>query len=135
MLKSNEHLDFLSFVKNFDIIAFYHIHYYFKNSNRNENIINNQLNKINYIRYLNKFKKNNFSKIPPFELINYEIKNKSSNYLYNNRNYYNDSEIFEKNEIHSIYGEKCKKCNKLIGEFKFRNYGKLFAQDILGYFA
>jgi len=69
------------------------------------------------------FKINNYSKIPPFENNNYEIKNKSFNYLYNNGSY-NNNEVCG-NEFHSIYGEKCKKCNKLIGEFKFKNFGKI----------
>ena len=72
---------------------------------------------------MDKSKKINFPKIPPFNQNNYKIKNKSLNNIYNRNN--NDNEIFDENEIHSIYGEKCKKCNKLIGEFKFRNYGKI----------
>lgn len=83
------------------------------------------LNIINNIKNLDKSKKINFLKIPPFTPNNYEINNKTSNYLYNKSSYCKDNEIFHENEIHSIYGEKCEKCNKLIGEFKFRNYGKI----------
>ena len=49
----------------------------------------------------------------------------TSNY---EKKFYNNKEFFEINkekELHSIYGEKCKKCNKLIGEFKFKNYGNI----------
>ena len=59
---------------------------------------------------------------------NYEIKNKSHNYLYNNnygRHYNNNEIVNDENHLHSIYGEKCQKCNKLIGEFKFKKYGKI----------
>ena len=34
-------------------------------------------------------------------------------------------DITHENNLHSIYGEKCSKCNKLIGEFNFKNLGKL----------
>ena len=55
--------------------------------------------------------------------------NKKLNYLYNygksNYKQNKDFKLIDENEIHSIYGEKCRKCNKLIGEFKFENYGKI----------
>jgi len=89
--------------------------------NKNKNIINNHINIINQ-------NKNYFSKIPPFVEKNYQIKyNKNSNYIYDfGKNYYNkNNNEMDTNDLHSIYGEKCKKCNKLIGEFKFKNYGKL----------
>ena len=69
-----------------------------------------------------------------FFLYNEKFKINTKNNLKENINFYlkkkycNNNEILEKNQekdIHSIYGEKCKKCNKLIGEFKFKNYGKI----------
>jgi len=45
----------------------------------------------------------------------------------NEKIYNNDNRIFKtKDEIfHTIYGEKCNKCHRLIGEFKFKNFGKI----------
>ena len=44
------------------------------------------------------------------------------------KKYFNNNEILEAHDgknFHSIYGEICKKCHKLIGEFKFKNYGNI----------
>ena len=69
-----------------------------------------------------------------FNDANEKFKINAKNNLKENINFYlkkkycNNNEILEKNQekdIHSIYGEKCKKSNKLIGEFKFKNYGKI----------
>lgn len=52
----------------------------------------------------------------------------TSNSLYDNEKKFNNYEVLETHEekdIHSIYGENCKKCHKLIGEFKFKNYGNI----------
>ena len=98
------------------IIILLKIPFSYNNSNNKRSI---KKNIIYHIRYLEKSKKNDFPKKSSFEPNNYGIKNKSSYYLDNNGSYYNN------NELHSIYGEKCKKCNKLIGEFKFNSYGKI----------
>lgn len=95
--------------------------YYFNNSYKNEKINNIQINAFNHIPYLDKLKQNIFSQR---ELQS----NATSNSLYDNEKKYNNYEILEAHDgkdFHSIYGENCKKCHKLIGEFKFKNYGNI----------
>jgi len=73
---------------------------------KNEKIKNNQINLINPKQ--NIFLKRDLQ-------FNTKTKNLSSS-LY---------EIYCEKDFHSNYGEFCKKCHKLIGEFKFKNHGKI----------
>jgi hypothetical protein len=95
--------------------------YYFNNSYKNEKIKNIQINAFNYILYPDKLRQNIFSQ-------RVLQSNATSNSLNDNEKKYNNYEILEtqnEKDFHSIYGENCKKCHKLIGEFKFKNYGNI----------
>ena len=61
--------------------------------------------------------------------ISYNSKEKKNVNTKNGNNYREKSKDDYKN-LHSIYGEKCLKCNKLIGEFNFKKYGEI---KCLGY--
>ena len=82
------------------------IFFLYNNIYKNEKIKNNQINLINPKQ--NIF----FNRDLQF---NTKIKNINSS-LY---------EIYGEKDFHSIYGENCKKCHKLIGEFKFKNHGNI----------
>ena len=94
--------------------------YYFNNSYKNEKIKYIQINVFSHIPYLDKLKQRIFSQRDLQS-------NATINSLYNNEKKYNNYELLETHgkDLHSIYGEKCKKCHKLIGEFKFKNYGNI----------
>ena len=104
--------------------------YYFKYLFKNENTKNIQINILNYIQYLDKSKQNIFSyRVLQSNEKNYENISPNSSYV-NEKKYYNNNEILEahdddEKDFHSIYGDNCKKCHKLIGEFKFKNYGNI----------
>jgi hypothetical protein len=93
--------------------------YYFNNSFKNEKIKIIQINLFNHIQYPDKSKQNIFS----HRILQ---SNGTSNSLYDNEKKYNNYEIaYDGEDFHSINGDKCKKCHKLIGEFKFKNYGNI----------
>jgi len=81
-----------------------------------------------HIQYPDKSKQNIFSN----RILQSNVKSKeiiTPNSSYNNgKKYFNNNEILETHngkDLHSIYGDYCKKCHKLIGEFKFKNYGNI----------
>ena len=62
----------------------------------------------------------------------YSLKNYKLNTLEDSKENYINKElnakytlINENTHLHSIYGKKCKECNKLIGEFDFKSLGRL----------
>jgi hypothetical protein len=102
--------------------------YYFNNLYKNEKSKNIQINALNHIQHPDKPKQNIFSqRILQFNEKNFEIITTNSSYD-NKKRYNNNNVILEAHDgkdIHSIYGDYCKKCQKLIGEFKFKNYGNI----------
>ena len=101
---------------------------YFNKPYKNENIKNLNFNVFNPIQYSDKSKQNIFShRALNQNAKSYENINSITSYI-NGKKHYNINEIIEasdEKELHSIYGENCKKCHKLIGEFKFKNYGNI----------
>ena len=80
----------------------------YNNSYKNEKIINNQYSIISQFQYSEQSKQNIF----PKRVLQFNSKN-------------NKTENICNENLHSIYGDNCKKCHKLIGEFKFKNFGKI----------
>ena len=80
----------------------------YNNSYKNEKIINIQNNVISQFQYTEQSKQNIF----PKRVLQFNSKKNKTENIYNEN-------------LHSIYGDNCKKCHKLIGEFKFKNFGKI----------
>ena len=76
-------------------------------------------------------RKKYFDIIPKLNKRNYNLKNLTSNCENGNgvryfSELYGSYEITDnKTKLHSIYGKKCNKCHKLIGEFDFKSLGPL----------
>ena len=80
----------------------------YNNSYKNVKNINNQNNVNSQFQYSEQSKQNIFHK----RVLQFNSKN-------------NKTENICNEDLHSIYGDNCKKCHKLIGEFKFKNFGKI----------
>jgi len=84
--------------------------------------------KMNMCKYC---RKKYFETIPKLNQKNYNIENLTSNCENGNgiryfSELYGSYELTDnKTELHSIYGKKCNKCHKLIGEFDFKSLGSL----------
>jgi hypothetical protein len=86
----------------------------YNNSYINEKT-NNKINIIKHIQFSVQSKQN----ISPKRVLKFNTKNYKAN------NISSSSCEIDGKEFHSIYGDNCIKCHKLIGEFKFKNFGKI----------